>query len=127
MKEVVRIDPKKPLIAPRKRVAAYCRVSEQTERLSHSLAAQTSYYSTFIQANPAWEYAGVYADSFISGTKAENRPELQRLIKDCDAGRVDIVLTKSIFPLCLMRLVKDFFIKIQGLLTPCSISSLSIL
>ena len=96
MKEIVRIAPKKPLIAPRKRVAAYCRVSEQTERLSHSLAAQTSYYSTFIQANPAWEYAGVYGDSFISGTKAENRPELQRLIKDCDAGRVDIVLTKSI-------------------------------
>lgn len=44
-KEIIRIDLKKPLIAPRKRVAAYCRVSEQTERLSHSLAAQTSYYN----------------------------------------------------------------------------------
>ena len=96
MKEIVRIEAERPLIPPRKRVAAYCRVSEQTERLSHSLAAQTSYYSTFIQSNPEWEYAGVYADSFISGTKAGNRPELQRLIADCEAGSVDIILTKSI-------------------------------
>ena len=43
-----------------------------------------------------WEYAGVYADSFVSGTGTAKRAELQRLIADCEAGMVDIVLTKSI-------------------------------
>ena len=96
MKTITRIEAKLPLTAQRKRVAAYCRVSTETERLSHSLAAQTSFYSAFIRANPEWEYAGVYADSFISGTKASNRPELKRLLEDCEARRVDIILTKSI-------------------------------
>lgn len=97
MKTLVRIEAKQPpLIVPRMRVAAYCRVSTESERLGHSLATQTSYYSALIQSNPEWEYAGVYADSFISGTKSTNRPEFQRLLADCEAGRVDIVLTKSI-------------------------------
>ena len=97
MKSITRIESKQPpVFAPRKRVAAYCRVSEQSERLTHSLATQTSYYSSLIQSNPEWEYAGVYADSFISGTKTGNRPEFQRLMADCEAGRIDIILTKSI-------------------------------
>ncbi len=79
-----------------KKVAAYARVSTETESLAHSLSAQISYYSKLIQCNPEWEYVGVYADSFISGTKANNRAELQRLINDCEAGQIDIVLTKSI-------------------------------
>lgn len=96
MREIIRIEPKMPLTAPRKRVAAYCRVSMETERLSHSLAAQTSYYSALIRSNPEWEYAGVYADSFISGTRAENRPELMKLLADCEEGKIQIILTKSI-------------------------------
>lgn len=68
----------------------------ESERLAHSLSAQVSYYSELIQSNPEWEYVGVYADSFISGTGTAKRAELQRLIADCDAGRVDVVLTKSI-------------------------------
>jgi len=84
------------LVIPRKKVAASARVSLESEKLAHSLSAQVSYYSDLIQQNPEWEYAGVYADSFISGTGAAKRAELQRLIADCEAGRIDIVLTKSI-------------------------------
>ena len=52
--------------------------------------------SKLIQSNPEWEYAGVYADSGISGTGIKERDEFQRLIADCEAGKIDIVLTKSI-------------------------------
>lgn len=90
------LEPKAPTLKPRKKVAAYARVSMETERLKHSLSAQISYYSALIQKNPEWLYAGVYADNAISGTDMEKRGEFNRLIADCDAGRVDIVLVKSI-------------------------------
>ena len=82
--------------ASAKRVAAYARVSLETDRLAHSLAAQTSYYSEFIRCQPGWVSAGIYADSFISGTGISNRTEFQRLIADCEEDRIDIVLCKSI-------------------------------
>lgn len=53
-----------PSLPTRKKVAAYARVSMETERLQHSLSAQVSYYSELIQSNPEWEYAGVYADVY---------------------------------------------------------------
>ena len=76
------------------RVAAYARVSVDT--LHHSLAAQVSYYSNLIQKNPSWEYAGVYADEGITGTSTAHRTEFKRLIADCNAGKIDLVLVKSI-------------------------------
>ena len=76
------------------RVAAYARVSVDT--LHHSLAAQVSYYSALIQKNPAWEYAGVYADEGITGISTAHRTEFKRLIADCNAGKIDLVLVKSI-------------------------------
>lgn len=79
-----------------KRVAAYARVSLETDKLAHSLAAQTDYYRSFIQNQSDWELAGIYADSFISGTQASHRPEFQRLLDDCEKGKIDIVLCKSI-------------------------------
>lgn len=85
-----------PLPPKRKRGAAYARVSTDTERLMHSLSAQVSYYSGLIQSNPEWEYAGVYADCGVSGTSIARRAEFQRLLTDCEAGGIDIVLTKSI-------------------------------
>ncbi len=94
--KIRKIEADRPLLIPRKRVAAYARVSMESEKLAHSLSAQVSYYSDLIQSNPEWEYVGVYADSFISGTGTAKRAELQRLLDDCEAGRVDIVLTKSI-------------------------------
>lgn len=96
MKKITEIKKIKPALALRKKVAAYCRVSMNTERLNHSLSAQVSRYSELIQSNPEWEFSGIYADSGISGTSAEKRPEFMRMIDDCMAGRIDIILTKSI-------------------------------
>ena len=59
------IEPKVPQMPAPKKVAAYARVSMESERLQHSLSAQVSYYSSLIQQNPAWEYAGVYADAAV--------------------------------------------------------------
>lgn len=95
MPKIHKIAPLIPSLPSRKRVAAYARVSSDKDASLHSLSAQVSYYSTYIQQRRAWEYAGVYADSAISGTK-DNRVEFQRLIQDCRDGRIDIILTKSI-------------------------------
>ena len=96
MRKISKIERKIPQMPSRKKVAAYARVSMETERLHHSLSAQISYYSDLIQKHPDWEYVGVYADDGISGTRAESRTEFNRLLADCDAGKIDIVLTKSI-------------------------------
>lgn len=79
-----------------KRVAAYARVSLETDKLAHSLSAQKSYYSEYIRQTPDWVLAGIYADSFISGTQTSRREEFRRLIADCEQGKIDIVLCKSI-------------------------------
>ena len=79
----------------RKRVAAYARVSMEKDAMLHSLAAQVSYYSELIQRNPEWEYAGVFADFGLTGTK-ETRPEFQRMLKECREGKIDLILVKSI-------------------------------
>ena len=96
MPKIQRIEAKKPVRIQRKRVAAYARVSVDTDQLMHSLSAQISYYSTLIQNNPDWEYAGVYADAGISGTDIRLRQRFQDMIADCEAGKIDIILTKSI-------------------------------
>ena len=95
MATVRKIEAAAPGLPARKKVAAYARISMQTERMNHSLSAQISYYSGLIQKNPQWEYAGVYADNGLSGTKS-NRAEFQRMLDDCEAGKIDIILTKSI-------------------------------
>ena len=77
------------------RVAAYCRVSSGKDAMLHSLSTQVSRYSEFIQRHPGWAYAGVYADEALTGTK-DDRPEFQRLLADCRAGKIDRVLTKSV-------------------------------
>ena len=89
------IAPAVPILPIRKRVAAYARVSSEKISMVESLSAQVSYYSAYIQRNPEWEYAGVYADEGFTGTK-NNRPEFQRLLANCRVGRIDIVLTKSV-------------------------------
>lgn len=79
----------------RKKVAAYCRVSTGKDAMLHSLSEQISYYSAYIQSQPAWEYAGVYADEAYTGTKGE-RPRFCQMLSDCRAGKIDLILTKSI-------------------------------
>ena len=86
-------------LAPRcpdvKRVAAYARVSSGKDAMLHSLSAQVSYYSNLIQKHPGWLYSGVYADEALTGTK-EDRANFQRLLEACRAGKVDLIITKSI-------------------------------
>ncbi len=96
MAKIRKIETAIPQANEKKKVAAYTRVSMESDRLNHSLAAQVSYYSALIQENPDWEYAGVYADAGISGTGMRERNEFQRLISDCELGKIDIILTKSI-------------------------------
>lgn len=79
----------------KKRVAAYCRVSTLLEEQEDSLETQMSYYGNLIEANEDWEFAGIYSDE-KSGTKAENRPGFQKLIRDALSGKVDYILVKSI-------------------------------
>lgn len=87
--------PTLPTLMKKKQVAAYARVSTGKDAMLHSLSAQVSYYSAYIQKQPEWLYCGVYVDEAITGTKSE-RPEFQRLLSDCRAGKIDMVITKSI-------------------------------
>ena len=87
---------KKTEDAPKLRVAAYCRVSTDTDEQATSYDAQIEHYTEFIEKHPDWELAGIYADDGISGTNTKKREEFNRLIEDCMAGRVDMVVTKSI-------------------------------
>ena len=80
----------------KKKVAAYARISMETELMFHSFSAQVSHYSQLIQSNPDWQYAGVYADKGISGTGTKKRAEFNRMIADCEAGKIDIILVKSV-------------------------------
>ena len=77
------------------RVAAYARVSTGKDAMLHSLSAQVSYYSNMIQKHPGWLYCGVYADEGITGTK-EDRENFCRMMADCRAGKLDLIITKGI-------------------------------
>lgn len=94
-KIIRKITPSIPSLPRQKRVAAYARVSSGKDAMLHSLSAQVSSYSSLIQRNPEWVYAGVYVDEALTGTK-DNRQDFQRMLADCRAGKIDMVLTKSI-------------------------------
>lgn len=95
MREIIKISPT-VTYGGKKRVAAYARVSTNSEKLKHSLSAQISYYSEYIQNHKDWIYCGVYADEGITGTSTIKREQFNRLMRDCDDGKIDIVLVKSI-------------------------------
>lgn len=95
MQTTIRQIPAIPVQPKAKRVAAYARVSSGKDAMLHSLSAQVGYYSELIQKQTGWEYAGVYADEAITGTK-DSRENFQRLLTDCRAGKIDMVITKSI-------------------------------
>lgn len=81
---------------PKRRIAAYCRVSTQAEEQSHSLVAQISYYTKLIEEDPDAVLVNIYADRGTSGTRTRNRTNFLRLIEDCRAGKVDAIITKSV-------------------------------
>lgn len=95
MREIIKIENKDTKPVKRKRAAAYARVSGGKDAQLHSLSAQVSYYNNYIGSRGDWELAGIYADEALSGTK-ESRPEFQRMLSDCRAGRIDLIITKSI-------------------------------
>lgn len=78
------------------RVAAYARVSTDHEEQLESFKSQITYFTEKINSNPAWTLVDIYADKAISGTGVEKREDFNRLITDCMAGKIDLVLTKSL-------------------------------
>lgn len=78
------------------RVAAYCRVSTDSTEQLVSLEAQKQHYIKVIRENPKWSYAGIYYDEGVTGTKKDKRPALLRMINDCESGKIDLIVTKSI-------------------------------
>ena len=113
------------------RVAAYARVSSSKDAMLHSLSAQVSYYSSYIQRNPLWKYAGVYADEAVTGTK-DSRANFQRMLTDARDGKLDLILTKSVSrfarnTLTLLNTVReltslnvDVYFEEQNIHTNCS-------
>ncbi len=82
--------------AGRMRVAAYCRVSTDSEEQLTSYIAQKEYYTQLIEKNPDWELVSIFADQGISGTSLKKRKEFNRMITACKRGRIDLILTKSL-------------------------------
>ena len=78
-----------------KRACAYARVSTELEEQMTSYSAQIDHYSKLIKGTPGWVFAGMYADLGVSGTRAD-RPGFSRLMADCEEGKIDIIITKSI-------------------------------
>ena len=86
MKNVTKIDQVDLSIFKKLRVAAYCRVSTDSNEQELSLDTQKNHYESYIKANSEWEYAGIYYDDGISGTKTAKRDGLLRLVEDCEKG-----------------------------------------
>ena len=82
--------------APKRRIAAYCRVSTEEEEQESSFELQVEHYTKYISAHEDWVLAGIYADKGISGTQVKHREQFLQMIEDCKAGKVDQIITKSI-------------------------------
>lgn len=100
-KTVTLIEPKRSILVNKekyhqKRVAAYCRVSTDSEEQLTSYVNQKKFYTDMIARNTEWQFAGLYADEGISGTRADKRPEFNNMIKACLAGKIDYIITKSV-------------------------------
>ena len=81
---------------PKLKVAAYCRVSTDSDEQASSYEVQVEHYTQFIQKNSGWELAGIFADDGISGCNTKKRSKFNRMIEECMAGKIDMIITKSI-------------------------------
>ena len=95
------IEPKRSMTVDKekyrqKRVAAYCRVSTDSEEQLVSYANQKKVYTEMIASRKDWCFAGLFADGGKSGTRADKRPEFNKMINDCLAGKIDYIITKSV-------------------------------
>ncbi|UWG97510.1 recombinase family protein [Dehalobacter sp. DCM] len=113
-KKVVRIDPVRQQVVrqlqPKKRVCAYCRVSTDSREQQNSFTTQMEYYTALIENQENWQFAGIYADEARSGTKLQKRDEFLRMMKDCEDGKIDMIITKS-----LTRFARNTVDSIQAL------------
>ena len=89
-----------------RRVAAYVRVSTDNDEQTSSYELQKNYYTDYIKAQPGWEFVGIYDDEGISGTSLAHRKGMQQLIEDCKAGKIDLILTKSIARFAVVPQIK---------------------
>lgn len=78
------------------RVAVYCRVSTSSDEQLSSYQAQLEYYQNKVKNNPRWILVGIYADQGVTGTSTKHRKEFMRLIRACERGKIDLVITKSV-------------------------------
>ncbi len=102
-RKVHKIEPKVGLIAAlpnapqkKKRVAAYARVSTDSDEQLTSYEAQVDFYTRHIQSNPEWEFVAVYTDEGVTGTNTKKREGFNRMINDAMSGKIDLILTKSV-------------------------------
>ncbi len=79
-----------------KRVAVYARVSTDDPRQTSSYELQKNHYEDVVSRNPHWELVEIYADEGISGTSLQHRDSFVRMINDCKAGDIDLIITKSV-------------------------------
>ena len=103
VKKVVTVIPVKPVEVikglaqgTKKRVAAYCRVSTDLEEQESSYDSQVAYYTNFISNRTDWTMVDVYADEGKSGTSTKKRTEFLKMINECMAGQIDMIITKSV-------------------------------
>ena len=77
-------------------MAAYCRVSTDSEEQINSYKNQLAYYTEKINSKTEWKFAGVYADEGITGTSMKHREDFKRMLRACREGRIDLILCKSV-------------------------------
>ena len=77
-------------------VAAYCRVSTAEEEQQESFENQVEHYTSMIEAKDEWDLVEIFGDDGITGTSATKRPSFRRMIKMCEQGKIDLIITKSI-------------------------------
>lgn len=96
------------------RVAPYCRVSTDSEEQLNSYNAQIAYYTEKIAATPEWTMVRLYADEGITGTSMKRRKEFLKMLRDCDRGKIDLIITNChgnifyIFSACLLPFLLHF-------------------
>jgi site-specific DNA recombinase len=111
-----------PINLTRKRVCAYCRVSNDEYGQISSFDLQVKYYTDFITSNSRWEFAGVYADYGKSGTSTKKRTEFMHMIEDCRRGKIDLILTKSVTRFARNTLdCMNYVRELRGLMPPVGI------
>jgi DNA invertase Pin-like site-specific DNA recombinase len=93
---ITRIHNNAAQLRPKRRVAAYARVSTDNEEQLSSYAAQVDYYTRHIQSNGEWEFVDVYTDEGISATNTKKRDGFKRMVQDALDGKIDLILTKSV-------------------------------